>query len=215
MWVLLAAAVLQSAMSSGNVNAQFFYYQPRGPMLNPPAVQPPQIMTWQYGAPSYNPYVAPFPAYAILPPPFLTAHYGWDLSSDRYARNTNGIGSHATAEDYGYSRDYFDQPPRKRPSLAPALPFEGSKSPERPNDARRVRFEITVPNPDAMVFFDGVKTSQGGTDRVYITPELNENREYTSTIEVRWFDAQGKERAPRRRPFTYTAGQTIRYTFTE
>lgn len=215
MWVLLTAAVFQCSLGSSESTAQFIYYQPRGPMLNPPAVQPPQIVTWQYSTPAYNPYVAPFPAYGILPPPFLTAHYGWDLSTDRYARDTNGINSRATSEDYGYSRDFFDHPPRKRPTLSPAIPFHGQRSQDRLTDSRRVRFEITVPNPDAMVFFDGVKTSQSGTDRVFITPELDEGRAYTSTIEVRWFDEQGKERAPRRRTFTYTPGDTIRHQFTE
>ncbi len=147
---------------------------------------------------SYPYYVAPLPAYGILPPP-VTSVYGY---------GTN-YGAYRTAEDYGYMRDRFETPPRMRLSMYPAVPFEASPATER----RRARFEVKVPVADAIVYFDGVQTQQTGLNRVFVTPALDEGKEYTITIMVRWPTEDGSLSAPRQKSFTVTAGQTIQTTF--
>src|ERR1043165_2343045 len=77
---------------------------------------------WGYGAfPStYSPYTAPYPLYNILPPGYPHGFgsgygtYGW----------MNTYGSRRTAEDYGYSRDYFYLAPPRRTPLYPAPPHQ-------------------------------------------------------------------------------------------
>jgi uncharacterized protein (TIGR03000 family) len=214
----LAATVVLGSLGLSEANAQsrtFFapwvtYYPP-----GPPITTPTAAMTYQYypTAPAYystysmyNPYVAPYPAYGILPPPFLTERYGWDLSgTDPRARRI--------AETYGYARGSFDVEDRKRASLAPAVPYQPVKE-EAVGDGRRVRFEITVPSPNAIVTIDGAKTRQTGIAREYITPALELDRLFTSTIVVEWRDEVGQKQT-RSKSFDFIAGETVRFTFRE
>src|SRR5207247_1282936 len=118
------------------------------------------------------------------------------------------------ADDYGYVRDPLAPPPRMRASLYPAVPFEKS-SETASADRRRVRFEITVPYADATVTFDGARTKQTGLNRVFVTPPMDDGKEYTVTIVVQWTKQDGTPSAPRQKAFTARAGQTIQHTFVE
>lgn len=210
---MLAAAVLLSVSASqafAQSRTVFFPYYPyvtypSGPHGLNPLVQPNTTSwtTWE----SYNPYVAPYPSYGILPPPFLTAQGG-------YTSQNGGYGTRRTAEDFGYSRGDITTNPAKRNAMYPAVPFQGRPEEESIADARRARFYITVPDADAVVYFDGVKTRQAGTEREYVTPPLDANRDYTSTIEVRFLGENGKERT-RTKTFDINAGKTVRHTFIE
>jgi uncharacterized protein (TIGR03000 family) len=151
---------------------------------------------------SSNPYVAPYPAYGILPGPIMLG--AWQFSGD-----TSYTGR--TAQDYGYTQDHFATPPRKRESMYPAVPFEKAPG-DRLADIRRVRFEIHVPYENAIVRIDGAETKQTGLNRVYLTPPMDEDRLFTSEFEVRWTDEQGKAHS-QRKTFEFVAGETIRHTF--
>ena len=127
----------------------------------------------------YHPYIAPYPAYGIMPPPFGTMNI---LSGQGQYGRTDGNTYRSTRE--------LDYTPRKRPDLNPAIPFE-PRAIDILEDIRRVRFDVTVPTEDAIVIFDGVETKQKGLKRLFVTPPVEEDRLYTSTIEVRWVDAAG------------------------
>ena len=157
-----------------------------------------QVTGYGYTMPSYNPYVAPYPAYGILPPDHT---YGYGQSwygADR----TNPYGStRKTAEDYGYPRESFEQPPRKRSSLYPAIPFPiaAAATPvsresefDATADERRARLRVTLPKADAAVFIDDQPTRQSGMNRVFVTPPLQYDKNYYMTIEARWTDDTGK-----------------------
>jgi uncharacterized protein (TIGR03000 family) len=45
--------------------------------------------------------------------------------------------------------------------------------------------QVRVP-ADAVVWVEGTATSLGGTDRLYFSPPLPENRDYTYEIKARW-----------------------------
>lgn len=159
-----------------------------------------------YAIPVYpyvSPYVAPLPAYGILPPPLATYHmlYGSGYLGDSPARIVPETGV----------RDPYEAPPRKRPSVYPAVPF-GEVVEARGADLRRVRYEITVPFEHCTVLIDGVKTSQTGLRRVFVTPPLEEDKQYQVTITVQWTDDGGETRI-RRKDFTVVAGETVKYTF--
>jgi uncharacterized protein (TIGR03000 family) len=193
-WALLAAAVLLGSIGISEVNA----FGRRGYVAPQPGLYYPMAPMYGY---YYNPYVLPLPAYGILPVPL----------NQNYYREDSGYGIQRAADDYGYQ---LDTPARKRSSMYPAVPFE--KSPEeRLLDLRRVRFEITVPYADAVVFFDGVKTKQTGTTRVFMTPPMQEDRDYSVTIMVQWTKDDGTPSLPRSKTFNVVAGETIRHTFIE
>jgi uncharacterized protein (TIGR03000 family) len=199
-WALLVAAVFLGSLGSSEVNA----FGPRRVLVAPgyPGMYYPGPGYYPY----YNPYVAPLPAYGILPQPLATMNmlYGYD---------SQAYGIQRTAENYGYRRDQFEAPARKRNSLYPAVPFE--KSPEdRLTDLRRVRFEITVPFADAVVTFDGAKTKQTGVTRAFVTPPMQEDKEYSVTITVQWTEQDGTPRT-RQKAFTVVAGETVTHTFIE
>lgn len=148
--------------------------------------------------PYYNPYMVPLPGYGVMPLPLATMNY----------RN----GYDAYGANYDSSRTLLDAPPRKRPTLYPAVPFERSPA-ERLTDIRRVRFEITVPFENAIVYFDGVKTKQTGLTRVFMTPPMEEGKEYTVTLDAQWTRDGGKLSAPRPKTFTVVAGERVQHTF--
>src|ERR1700688_4093235 len=67
---LLAAAVLLGSLGVSNVSA----WGPRRGYVGP-GYYPYPVAGYGWGGPAYplyNPYVAPYPAYGILPPPFAT-----------------------------------------------------------------------------------------------------------------------------------------------
>jgi uncharacterized protein (TIGR03000 family) len=156
---------------------------------------------YYYNAPAYVPYVAPYPAYGILPPPFVT---------ERYYMARQQTTSGKTAEDYGQR---VESQPRMRGSLYPALPYEKTPA-ERLADSRRVRYEIEVPFEDAIVYIDGAKTKQTGLKRVFVTPPMDEDRNYTATIKVVMTNRFQKTFERTETP-TFVAGETVRLKFTE
>jgi uncharacterized protein (TIGR03000 family) len=191
---IVAALVLIGTLeTSAQAQVRFFYYSPQGPFVRSAPFGPVVPYTYTYSY-SYNPYVAPYPAYGILPSPILVGAWQYGGSP---------VYNQRTTEDYGN--------PRMRASLYPAVPFENAPV-ERQADVRRVRFEITVPRDDAIVLIDGVATKQTGLARVYTTPPMEEDRLFTSNIEVRWTDEAGKTQSIQRN-FEFVAGETIRHTF--
>jgi uncharacterized protein (TIGR03000 family) len=50
--------------------------------------------------------------------------------------------------------------------------------------------------------------------RVFTTPPLEEDKQYSATITAQWVDQAGETRT-RQRTFTVVAGETVRHTFIE
>lgn len=197
-WTLLAAALLFGAFGPSAASASGRRAMPApywGYNTYPGAVYPYYYTNPYY----YNPYVLPLPSYSILPS--MAWPYSYDAPS--YYRSP-----YRPVAD-GAVIDRLEAPPRMRSSLYPAIPFEKTSDVDR----RRVRFEITVPFENAIVTFDGHETKQTGLKRVFVTPPMDEGKEYTVTITARWPTGDGTLSAPRQKTFTVTAGQTIQHTF--
>jgi uncharacterized protein (TIGR03000 family) len=191
-WALCVAAVVLGSFAGSTADAggRRAFVAPSVAYYNPPPIGGYGVYYWMY--------VAPLPGYGILPPPFsMMNQYG-------YAYDPYGLGYQRSAEGYGYT-------PRMRVSLYPAIPFEKAAQ-ERLTELRRVRYEITVPCANAVVLFDGVKTKQTGMTRVFVTPPMQEDKEYTSNITVEWTDKDGTPRT-RTRTFAFRGGDTVRHTF--
>jgi uncharacterized protein (TIGR03000 family) len=67
-----------------------------------------------------------------------------------------------------------------------------------------VSIDIRVP-PDADVFFDGKKTTQRGVNRHFVTPPLEEGKNYSYQVKATW-NEDGKE-VTRTRDLPVQAGQ--------
>ncbi len=163
---------------------------------------------------------APVPGMAYYPaapvygygfyPAYPYANYGYGSAFGVYP---------SYGADYYYPKTVPDDfqlgaDARKRASLYPATPNEPRPSAPA-TDMRRVMFEISVPHADAIVTFDGVQTKQTGLNRVFMTPPMEEGKEYSITIDARWPTDGGVLSKSRPRTFTVMPGQTVQHTFIE
>jgi uncharacterized protein (TIGR03000 family) len=84
-----------------------------------------------------------------------------------------------------------------------------TNAPARVNNAATM--DIRVP-ADAKVLFDGAATTQTGTDRRFVSPELTPGYDYTYTISASWMEG-GKE-VTQERQIVVQAGQYYRIDMT-
>jgi uncharacterized protein (TIGR03000 family) len=75
---------------------------------------------------------------------------------------------------------------------------------------RRVRVEVLAPQ-DAEVWFDNFKTQQTGTTRLFQSPPVEPNYDYTYDIRAKWMD-NGRP-VERTRKVTARAGQQVKVDF--
>ncbi|HZZ77200.1 MAG TPA: TIGR03000 domain-containing protein [Gemmataceae bacterium] len=153
----------------------------------------------------YNPYVAPFPGYNILPPPFATYRmvYGYDVYESPYNSDLNNRRRDTVQLNYL---------PQKRDSLYPAVPFPRNETAvvgASPN-ANVFTFDVTVPTADATVLVGGTATKQTGLVRTFQTPALVADKRYTYTVEARWTDNTGKQQA-QTTTFDFLLGEPTRH----
>lgn len=95
--------------------------------------------------------------------------------------------------------------PRMRPTLAPAVAvIPGNNT---------ARLEILVPTADAQVWVQGVKTTQTGTDRQFVSPPLAPGSNYTYTVRARWRGAGGRM-VTQTRQVSVTPGRSSQVDFT-
>ncbi len=213
---MLALAVM-STIGLGQVLPRRTYSQ--GSYTYDPAIVNTGPVFHSYMFPPYYStphYILPLPGYGVLPPHLATNpwhYYNYNMYSNAGQFNPGQRQDSFFSEARGQVSDPLDYTPRKRNALYPAVPFEKTRE-ERLTDIRRVRFEITVPYENAVVYFDGVATKQTGLSRVFVTPPMGEDREYTATIRVEFKDASGTDRT-RQKAFTFVAGETVRHTFIE
>ncbi len=108
-----------------------------------------------------------------------------------FARPAYGFGGGAT---FGFQPAY-------RPYVWPSLAI--------PADNQSARINIAV-KPEAEIWFDDVKTTQTGTQRVFLSPPLQADGDYRYRIQVRWMD-NGHPRIAARQIMVH-AGDNIHLT---
>ena len=172
----------------------------------PPPGYPPIL---QYGYPFNTPYppgmpyVAPYPYYGILPPPYATLQR-LNREDPYYGRRTTG--------EYN-ATDTLPYEPRKRPTAYPAVPF-GPSPAEQQVDSSRARFEITGADGRRGRAVRRREDDADGVARIFVTPALVEGKNYSSTFEVSWKDEAGTS-ILRKKTFDFVAGQKVSHTFGE
>lgn len=207
----IAAITVVCGLSVGESQAQYrrMSYTPIGPVYESYAPFPGPVFHSYMFPPYYSTphYILPLPGYGVLPPhlatnPWHQYGYGGQRFDSQFP------------EPRGQVIDPLDYTPRKRNALYPAVPFEKTRE-ERLGDVRRVRFEITVPYENARVLFDGVETKQTGLTRTFVTPPMEEDREYNATIRVEFVRKGETDIRTRQKAFTFVAGETVKHTFVE
>ena len=136
-----------------------------------------------YGA-AYSPGYAP-QARLVSPPP------GVGLRTD-------------SVTEAAYSAPVYPLQSPSYPSIYPVSP------PLSAITERTAKVEVRVP-ADAEVWFEGQKTSQDGTDRIYSSPALESAQDYVYEIRARW-NADGRE-VDQTRKVTVHAGDRVLVDF--
>jgi len=79
------------------------------------------------------------------------------------------------------------------------------------NDGTRATIRVHV-RPDAQVMFGGNPTQQMGPERVFITPPLEGNSNYSYQVTAKWRDQNGREET-KSRTVRFSAGRTVDVDF--
>jgi uncharacterized protein (TIGR03000 family) len=183
--LLAGAAVL---LLAGPCAAQYRRYRPpAGRPIHPPGWDWWRIYPWSpynYGRNPYNPawvpygYPSPYPYTNYYPPPYYPG-YASGPGPSYYSGGTptpsvNMMSIPGASYTYGAAD-------AERQVLVP-----DPSGPVRtaPLDAAVIR--MYVPEPNAQVWFNGVKSSSLGTTRYYVTPELPQGKPYHYEIKASW-----------------------------
>ena len=148
-------------------------------------------------------------------------HYGYYPSYSHYGPNYyGGYYAYPRGSYHGYVPYYYGYSPGYYPYSAPAVGYqayyppdtaEGPTAPAAPAGVDRVvHFDVRVP-ADAAIWFDGVKTTQNGSAREFVSPPLAPGREYTYEIRARW-KMEGREVSQSQR-VTVRAGERVSVSF--
>jgi uncharacterized protein (TIGR03000 family) len=119
-------------------------------------------------------------------------------------------GSYPWYDTYTYpSYSYYD---------APALQYYYSPAteyyaPPAPVAADYANIRVIVPDPQGRVWFDGNRTSQTGTERLFSTPSLTMGSRYSYQIRASWM--QGAREVSQERTVSVTPGQTTLVDFSQ
>jgi uncharacterized protein (TIGR03000 family) len=143
---------------------------------------------WTYG---------PAPAYRGSYPAYYRSYYPYYGSSPRYSRYLGyyypgyyPYGVYVYPSYYLYSGPNVYVPDYSAYAPAPSVyqsfypPYPGSA--ESVQTASPVLIEVHVPSAEAEVWFDGVKTTQTGTLRSFLSPSLAPGGTFTYTVRARW-----------------------------
>jgi uncharacterized protein (TIGR03000 family) len=91
---------------------------------------------------------------------------------------------------YGYAPNYYNGPPSY--AVDPGVNYaQPQSSPYYGNPAmaqQTANMTVLLPAPNAQVWFDNTPTSQQGVERVFHSPSLAPNQNFTYTIRAHWME---------------------------
>ena len=145
-------------------------------------------------------------------------HDGFHRGGVFYGGYYPGIfgGSYPWYDNYSYpSYSYYYAPPVEY--YSPPIQYYSPPTPYYEPPAQAVadyaNIRVTVPDPQARVWFDGTLTTQTGTDRLFYTPSLTAGSTYSYQIRASWM--QGGREVSQERTISVTPGQTTLVDFTQ
>jgi uncharacterized protein (TIGR03000 family) len=141
-----------------------------------------------YGYPyyGYSSYGHPYYDYSSYGYPYDYSSYGYPYYDNSSYGYPNYGYPYPSYDDSGVSYDnpqtlYFDtSTPNQYVANSSAQP------PAQPPSAQAARVRVIVPDPQARVYFDGVLTTQTGTERSFHTPTLTFGQNYQYNVRAAW-----------------------------
>jgi len=133
--------------------------------------------------------------------------YGYSgyYSSPGYTYSTPAYDYYAPGYDYSSVPSYSS-------SGAPAA-YQSFYPPTTGADTK-VHVQVSVPDPNAEIWFEGAQTQQRGTAREFESPELTPGRTYTYHIRARYMMSNGQMK-DETRAITVQAGQQAAVNFSQ
>jgi uncharacterized protein (TIGR03000 family) len=97
-------------------------------------------------------------------------------------------------DNYYPDNYYYSTPPNygDTGAAAPAYGYDEAYRSEAADDSRVARLTIRVPDPNAEVFISGVRATQNGTVREFVSPPISSDGEYVYHVRARWM-ANGRQ----------------------
>jgi len=138
----------------------------------------------------------------------LNSGYGYGNSGLHYGANS-GWGYAPSQGYYGGTYNNFTQGGTISGDINAG--YQSSYPPgfggqqQQMNDRAMIRVHVA---PDARVSIDGSPTQQTGSDRLYVTPQLEGQGNYTYKVTARWRDQNGQEQT-RTETVRFSAGRTV------
>jgi uncharacterized protein (TIGR03000 family) len=117
----------------------------------------------------------------------MPSNYGSSAAGD--------CGSYGTIDSYG---DYGDM---GQAGGQPGYYDNGT------NTRNTAAVRVILPNSDAQVWFEGQATQQRGTDRLFISPELQQGQDYEYTVKASW--TENGQPVTREKKFKVRAGRGV------
>jgi uncharacterized protein (TIGR03000 family) len=151
-----------------------------------------------------NPTISPYSGFPYGMAYFYGLPYsgGYSYTPSLYPTYTPGY--YPTPGSY-YSAYYHPSGDLNLQTDAPVVPEAPPPAvPGQPVRDDSAHLLVTVP-PNSQLWFNGIPTQQGGTQRAFITPPLTPGRDYSYDIKARWI-ANGRA-VEEQRTIHVTAGQ--------
>jgi uncharacterized protein (TIGR03000 family) len=84
----------------------------------------------------------------------------------------------------GYDHGYYSAAPQAYPYYVSYYDDSGAAA-EGPRGSTALLI-VRVPDPDADIWFNGTKTNQRGSQRLFESPDLERGRDYSYEVRARW-----------------------------
>ena len=142
--------------------------------------------------------------------------YGMGYGSGYYSSGWSpgysswGSGSYPGGYANSYPSDNYSIMPSESIAGATGTGYQSFYPPSNAgqfNDGTRAMIRVRVP-ADAQVMFEGTPTTQTGPERVFVTPPLEGNGNYTYKVTARWRDQSGQD-VTRSETVRFSAGRTV------
>lgn len=135
---------------------------------------------------------------------------GFSINVGRGYGYYGGLGYSPYYGGYDYAPSYYDNAPATN-YVQPSI--QQSFYPAPATAQQSVAMTVLLPAADAQVWFDNAATKQQGTERLFHSPMLDPNYNFTYTIKARWME--NGQAVNRERRVNVQAGQNITVNFRE
>lgn len=157
--------------------------RPPGTVYRPPVYRGPAYRPYYYPAYRYPRY-----GYGYLPAQPYYAYWNYYYANPSYYYVDPGYYYGVYPTDYsGYSSAYF--PGYDNHGSSPYASPRPAPAPAPAPRADQATLNVRLPVPTAVVWIEGVRTTQTGVTRTFYSPSLSPGSDYTYHVRARWVES--------------------------